>query len=398
MNPSPHTCDVLIVGAGAAGLMCAIIAGQRGRKVVVLDHASKPGKKILMSGGGRCNFTNLEIDHDRYLSRNPNFCKSALSRFTQWDFIAWVERHRIPYHPKAHGRLFCDRSSRDILTMLLDECMQAKVAIHLDNTITHVEPRRDGQFHLITQHNHWRCHSLVIATGGLSIPKMGASPFGFRLAESMGHTIIPPRAGLVPFLWRPRDKECHRELAGISLDVLVTCNGQGFQDDLLFTHRGLSGPAILQISSYWQPGSSVIIDLLPGRSVEDMIRHGRQIRPRQKLRTMLRQVLPRRLVSSLLQHEWIDRPVAELSTRQVDHLIGQLHSWRVTPEGTEGYRTAEVTLGGVNCDELSSRTLESKLIPNLYFVGEVVDVTGQLGGYNFQWAWSSGWSAGTELT
>jgi len=394
MHPRSHTCDVLVIGAGAAGLMCAIAAGRRGRRVVVLDHANKAGKKILMSGGGRCNFTNLEIDPERYLSRNPNFCRAALSRFTQWDFIAWVERHHIPYHHKTHGQLFCNRSSRDILTMLLAECRKAKASILLDSQISRVEASRDGGFHLTTRRNHWRCRSLIVATGGLSIPKMGASPFGYRLAESFGHTIIPPRAGLVPFVWNSRDKARYRDLAGISLEATVTSNGQSFHDDLLFTHRGLSGPAILQISSYWQPGSTVVIDFLPDASLEARLRHFRQAHPRQKLKTLLRRSLPRRLPPSLLPHEWLDRPVAELGTRQIDHLKRQLHGWEITPQGTEGYRTAEVTLGGVDCDELSSKTLESKLIPELFFVGEVVDVTGQLGGYNFQWAWSSGWSAG----
>ena len=377
--------------------MCAIAAGRQGLRVVVLDHANKPGKKILISGGGRCNFTNLEIDFDRYLSRNPNFCKSALSRFTQWDFIAMVERHHIPYHEKKQGQLFCDHSSKDILAMLLAECSRAKASIFLNNKITHIEPDTDGGFHLFTHTQHWRCRSLVVATGGLSFPKMGASPFGYRLAESLGHSIVSPRAGLVPLLWQPRDKIRYSGLAGIGLITTVSSLGHSFQDDLLFTHRGLSGPAILQISSYWQPGSAVTIDFLPGKSMTSLIQSSRQGHPRMKLKTLLRQTLPNRLVPALLPRQWLDKPLAQLNTREIEFVGKQLHRWQIVPEGTEGYRKAEVTLGGVDCDELSSKTLESRLVPNLYFVGEVVDVTGQLGGYNFQWAWASGWNAGEML-
>ncbi len=394
MTVSHHACDVLIIGAGAAGLMCAIAAGRRGRQVAVLDHANKPGKKILMSGGGRCNFTNLEIDPERYLSGNPHFCRSALSRFSQWDFIAWLERHRIPYHEKKQGRLFCDRSSRDILDMLLKECRQAGVTLHLNTRTTSVERQPRGGFHVTTNQQHWHCRTLVVATGGLSIPKMGASPFGYRVAESFAHSIVRPRAGLVPFVWKPEDKARYGEMRGISLHAAVSSAGQSFQEDILFTHRGLSGPAILQISSYWEPGVTVTIDLCPQRSIKDTISKAIQAHPQQKLKTLLSRELPIRLIPTLLPNELIEKNLGQLSTWQIDSVNNHLHQWHIVPEGTEGYRTAEVTLGGVSCDELSSKTMQSKLVPNLYFIGEVVDVTGQLGGYNFQWAWSSGWCAG----
>ncbi|GAB4358127.1 MAG: NAD(P)/FAD-dependent oxidoreductase [Methylohalobius crimeensis] len=391
---SVQSFDVIVLGAGAAGLMCAIAAGRRGRRVLVLDHANKAGKKILMSGGGRCNFTNLYLEAEHYLSRNPHFCKSALSRFTQWDFIDLVARHRIPYHEKTRGRLYCDRSSRDILDMLLAECRQAGVTLRLKTAVTDIEPGLEGGFALAGEKGEWRCRSLVIATGGLSIPKMGATPFGYRLAERFGHTIIPPRAGLVPFVWQGSDKNRFGDLAGIGLSVLVSVERRAFEEEMLFTHRGLSGPAILQISSYWTPGEAVVIDLSPGRAVSEIISNARRRHPQQQLKTALARYLPKRLVPRLLEPHWLDRPLAHVGDAGIERISECIHRWRVMPGGTEGYRTAEVTLGGVHCDELSSKTLASRIVPDLYFIGEVVDVTGQLGGYNFQWAWSSGWCAG----
>lgn len=385
--------DVIIIGASAAGLMCAIEAGKRGRRVLVLDHANKPGKKILMSGGGRCNFTNYQISADNYLSHNPHFCKSALSRYTQWDFIALVDRHHIPWHEKAHGQLFCDHSARDILDMLLEECRRYHVDIQLNCTIERVE-KPGALFELTTSRGHHQSASLVIASGGLSIPKMCASPFGYRIAEQFGHPLQPTRAALVPFTLQPRDKARFADLTGVSVDSRVSFRNTAFRENILFTHRGLSGPAILQISSYWQAGEPITINLLPDQDLIACLADRQRQQPQSKLKTILGQLLPKRLVAALFEPALLDSPLQHLSRHQFQKISEQLQHWQLTPGGTEGYRTAEVTLGGVDCDTLSSRTMESRLVPGLYFIGEVVDVTGWLGGYNFQWAWSSGWVAG----
>ncbi|RRQ22750.1 BaiN/RdsA family NAD(P)/FAD-dependent oxidoreductase [Thiohalobacter thiocyanaticus] len=388
--------DVVIIGASAAGLMCAAEAGKRGRRVLVLDHASKPGKKILMSGGGRCNFTNLDVSADNYISHNPHFCKSALSRYTQWDFIARVDAHRILWHERDHGQLFCNDSARDILDMLLSECRQAGVDIRLNCTITRIDRQEDG-FAIDSSRGRITAQACVIATGGLSIPRMCASPFGYQVAEQFGHRIVPTRAGLVPFTLQPRDKARFAELAGIAVDSRVSNDRIAFRENILFTHRGLSGPAILQISSYWQPGEAVTINLLPDQDVAQWLKQRQADQPNSRLKTVLGERLPKRLIPALLGAELADQPLQSLSHRRFEAIAESLQHWQLRPNGTEGYRTAEVTLGGVDCDELSSKTLESKRVPGLYFIGEVVDVTGWLGGYNFQWAWSSGWAAGQVI-
>ncbi len=386
--------DVLIIGASASGLMCAIEAGKRGRKVIVLDHANKPGKKILMSGGGRCNFTNYTISASNFISHNPHFCKSALSRFTQWDFIAMVEAYKIAYHERSHGQLFCDDSAKDILNMLLSECAKVNVGIQLDCNIKTLVHEEDGVFSISTSQGTYRAASLVIASGGLSIPKMCASPLGYKIAEQFDHHIWPTAAGLVPFTLQPPDKEKFSVLSGIAIDSIVSTQQIQFRENILFTHRGLSGPAILQISSYWHPGNMIHINLLPEIDVVASLRTRKQQQPKLQLKSALADYLPKRLLSSLLGESIINTPLQTISYAQLDNIAEQMQNWQVKPNGTEGYRTAEVTLGGVDCHELSSQTMESTKVSGLYFIGEVVDVTGWLGGYNFQWAWSSGWCAG----
>jgi predicted Rossmann fold flavoprotein len=385
--------DVLIIGAGAAGLMCAIEAGKHGRKVIVLDHASKPGKKILMSGGGRCNFTNIDISADNYISHNPHFCKSALKRYTQWDFIALVNDYRIPYHERDLGKLFCDISAKDILNMLLAECAKVNVDIRLGCSIESVD-KSNNRFHLDTSLGVFQGAALVIASGGLSIPKMGASPLGYEIARQFGHHIWPTRAGLVPFTLQPQDKSVFAELSGIAVPSTVSNERIQFSENILFTHRGLSGPAILQISSYWQPGETINIDLLPDLEVVEYLQTRQSIQPNSKLKTVLGDILPRRLVLAVLGQDTVDKPLQALSRTRLGEIARHLQHWQIKPNGTEGYRTAEVTLGGVDCNEISSKTMASSKVTGLYFIGEVVDVTGWLGGYNFQWAWSSGWCAG----
>jgi len=394
MSLKPVNVNVLIIGASAAGLMCAIEAGKRGRQVMVLDHANKPGKKILMSGGGRCNFTNTDISADNYISRNPHFCKSALSRFTQWDFIALVNEYRIPCHERDLGKLFCDNSASDILDMLLAECKKVKVAIRLDCEVTNIEKTATGVFSTDTSQGIFQSASLVIASGGLSIPKMCASPLGYKVAKQFGHRVWPTAAGLVPFTLQPQDKERLAELSGIAVASSVSNEHIQFNENILFTHRGLSGPAVLQISSYWQPGEAITIDLLPGLDLEGLLKTRQATQANIKLKTLLAEVLPRRLIPAVLGQEAADVPLQALSHARIRKIARQLQHWELKPNGTEGYRTAEVTLGGVDCNELSSRTMESEKVAGLYFIGEVVDVTGWLGGYNFQWAWSSGWCAG----
>ncbi|KAB7628318.1 NAD(P)/FAD-dependent oxidoreductase [Alkalilimnicola sp. S0819] len=386
--------DVIVIGAGAAGLMCAIAAGRRGRRVRVLDHANKVGKKILLSGGGRCNFTNYFAEPGNYLSANPHFCKSALSRYTQWDFIALMERHGIAYHEKTLGQLFCDNSARDILDMLLAECAAAGVEIHSRCEVTDLRALERG-YELDCSLGTLRCESLVIATGGLSFPKMGASGFGYRVARQFGLRVTETRAALVPFTLTGGDSEAWKRLAGVSLPVEASCAGMSFRESLLFTHRGLSGPAMLQISSYWRDGDPLELNLLPDADAAGELLRAKADRPRTALKTVLGQWLPARLVDLLAEQGWFrSKPLQQCAEAELRALAERLQGWSLRPAGTEGYRTAEVTLGGVDTDELSSRSLEARRQPGLYFIGEVVDVTGQLGGFNFQWAWASGHCAG----
>ncbi len=386
--------DVLIIGAGAAGLMCAIVAGQRGRSVLVVDHANKVGKKILMSGGGRCNFTNMGVTPACYLSVNPHFAKSALARYTPWDFIAMVEKHRIAYHEKELGQLFCDESSKLIVRMLLDECAQAGVRIETSCGVQRVRKTDEG-FSVVTAHGEVHAQSLVIATGGLSIPTMGATGFGYELARQFGHAVLPTRAGLVPLTLSGKHQERYHDLSGVALPMVEARVGKrSFRAGMLFTHRGISGPAVLQISSYWQPGDDLRIDLSPTLDLGEWLQEQRSARPAAELKNVLGDALPRRLAQRLCELWFESKPMRQYREAELKDIGEQLHDWPVVASGTEGYRTAEVTLGGVDTDGLSSSTMQSKLVPGLYFVGEVVDVTGWLGGYNFQWAWASGHAAG----
>ena len=386
--------DVLIIGAGAAGLMCAIAAGQRGRSVLLVDHANKVGKKILMSGGGRCNFTNLGVTPGNYLSANPHFAKSALARYTPWDFIALVDKHRIAWHEKELGQLFCDDSSKQIVRMLLDECAAAGVTVEASCGVQRVR-KTAGGFSVATVLGEVHAESLVIATGGLSIPTMGATGVGYELARQFGHQVLPTRAGLVPLTLSGTHQEHYQDLAGVALPVAqATVGKQSFRAGLLFTHRGISGPSILQISSYWQPGDDLRLDLLPDQEVGDWLIAQRLARPLAELKTVLGDALPKRLAQRLCEQWFESRPMRQYREAELMQIGSQLNAWPITASGTEGYRTAEVTLGGVDTDGLSSSTMQSKLVSGLYFIGEVVDVTGWLGGYNFQWAWASGQAAG----
>lgn len=390
--------DVIVLGAGAAGLMCAAVAGQRGKRVLVLEGSNRPGKKILMSGGGRCNFTNLYCAPEYFLSENPHFCKSALARYTQWDFIAMVERHGIAYHEKTLGQLFCDVSSKQIVAMLLDECASAGVTIRLSSEINAVT--YGGGYRVESAYGAFSTPSLVVATGGLSIPKMGASGLGYDIARQFGLNVLDTRAGLVPFTFTGELHAQFERLSGIAVPTTVRCNDQDFSESILFTHRGMSGPATLQISSYWQPGQAVEIDLLPGQSLEASIQSAREHAPARTVGSVLAGSLPKALVAEFGSSQWqglTDQRVAELSANSLAMLHQQIHQWRIKPAATEGYRTAEVTLGGVDTDGLSSQTMEAQRQPGLYFIGEVVDVTGHLGGFNFQWAWASGVAAGRAV-
>lgn len=390
--------DAIIIGAGAAGMFCSALAGQAGRRVLLIDNGKKPGRKILMSGGGRCNFTNLYVGPDAYLSQNPHFCKSALARFTQWDFIDLVNKHGIAWHEKTLGQLFCDDSAQQIVDMLVDECEKGNVAFRLRSEVLSVA-KDDTGFTLELNGMTVGCEKLVIATGGLSMPGLGASPFGYKIAEQFGLNVLPTRAGLVPFtLHKPLLEEL-QVLAGVAVPSVITAeNGTVFRENLLFTHRGLSGPAVLQISSYWQPGEFVSINLLPDVDLETFLNEQRNAHPNQSLKNTLAVHLPKRLVERLQQLGQIpDVSLKQLNVRDQQTLISTLTDWRVQPNGTEGYRTAEVTLGGVDTNELSSRTMEARKVPGLYFIGEVMDVTGWLGGYNFQWAWSSAWACAQDL-
>jgi len=378
--------------------MCAITAANRGRSVVVLEGSNRIGKKILMSGGGRCNFTNLHTDPSYFLSSNPHFCKSALSRYTQWDFIALVEKHAIAYHEKALGQLFCDNSSKDIVAMLASECQTAGVEIltQVDNIVC----QQDDGYGVTCNQGAFKAESLVIASGGLSIPKMGASDFGYRLAQQFGLRVLDHRAGLVPFTLTGALHDLSTRLSGVSCRATVSAANTTFTEDILFTHRGLSGPAILQISSYWQPGDEISIDLLPGEDAAALLLDAKRTHARSLLRSWLVERLPKALVlelQSLLWEEAADQALADFSDARLSTIGHNLNAWSIKPAATEGYRTAEVTLGGVDTDALSSRTMECRTHSGLYFIGEVVDVTGHLGGFNFQWAWSSGWAAGQAV-
>jgi predicted Rossmann fold flavoprotein len=394
MSNKASQTDVLIIGASASGLMCAIEAGKRGRTVLVLDHANKPGKKILMSGGGRCNFTNFDVEAEHYLSHNPHFCKSAISRYSQWDFIAMVNAYQIPYHERDLGKLFCEHSAKDILDMLLAECAKVHVDIRLNCDIKKVNAPAKRTFLIESSLGAINTTSLVIASGGLSIPKMCASPFGYQIAEQFGHHIWPTQPGLVPFTLQPHDKEKLATLSGIAVKSVVSNGSQQFHENILFTHRGLSGPAILQLSSYWRAGEAITINLVPDLRLLDFLISRQATQPNMKLKTVLGEHLPKRVIRALLGQELSEKPLQTLSHARFSLIAQQLQNWQIKPSGTEGYRTAEVTLGGVDCNELSSKSMQSRITKGLFFIGEVVDVTGWLGGYNFQWAWSSGWCAG----
>ena len=386
--------DVLVIGAGAAGMMCAIEAARRGRRVMIIDHAKTPAEKIRISGGGRCNFTNLHTTPENFLSENPHFCKSALKRFTQHDFIKRVDARRIPWHEKTLGQLFCDNSAKDIIDMLLDDIRMADAALYMETSVSRVE--KDGDtFKVETDRGTVECTSLVIATGGLSIPKIGATGFGYDIARQFGHDIIPTRAALVPLLFAPDILAQTKELSGLSVDPSAVSHGKtSFREGMLFTHKGISGPSILQISSYWQDGDDIVINMLPDVDIYEELRARRQSQAKQMLHNVLAGFIPKRLADQVVADLGIDAPMADLSDKKLRALTDRLQAWHVTPTGSEGYRTAEVTRGGVDTRQLSSKTMESQITPGLYFIGEVVDVTGWLGGYNFQWAWSSGWVAG----
>ncbi|CCJ83083.1 NAD(FAD)-utilizing dehydrogenases [Cronobacter dublinensis 1210] len=390
--------DAIIVGAGAAGLFCAALAGQAGRRVLVLDNGKKPGRKILMSGGGRCNFTNLYVEPSAYLSANPHFCKSALARYTQWDFIDLVGKHGITWHEKTLGQLFCDDSAEQIVTMLMAECEKGGVTVRLRSEVLGIARDENG-YTLTLNGGAVQTPKLVIASGGLSMPGLGATPFGYKVAEQFGLNVLPTARGLVPFTLHKPLLEQIQTLSGVSVPTVVTADdGTVFRESILFTHRGLSGPAILQISSYWQPGEWVAVNLLPDVDAGAFIDEQRAAHPNQSLKNTLAMLLPKRLVECLQSLGQLpDVTLKQLNSRQQQELLETLHGWRVQPNGTEGYRTAEVTLGGVDTHALSSRTMEARNVPGLYFIGEVVDVTGWLGGYNFQWAWSSAWACAQAL-
>ncbi len=390
--------DAIVIGAGAAGMFCAAQAGQLGCRVLLLDNGKKPGRKILMSGGGRCNFTNMYVEPAAYLSQNPHFCKSALARYTQWDFIELVGKYGIAWHEKTLGQLFCDDSAEQIVNLLLSECEKGGVQIRLRSEILSVERDEQG-YRLQVNGETLAAKKLVIASGGLSMPGLGASPFGYKVAEQFGLKVLPTRAGLVPFTLHKPLLEQLQVLSGVSVPATITAeNGTLFRENLLFTHRGLSGPAVLQISSYWQPGEFVTVNLLPDCDLEAFLNEQRGAHPNQSLKNTLAMQLPKRLVECLQQLGQIpDVTLKQLNVRDQQALVETLTAWRVQPNGTEGYRTAEVTLGGVDTNELSSRTMEARKAPGLYFIGEVMDITGWLGGYNFQWAWSSAWACAQAL-
>lgn len=390
--------NVIIIGAGAAGMFCAAIAGQAGSRVLLIDNGKKPGRKILMSGGGRCNFTNLYVEPAAYLSQNPHFCKSALARYTQWDFIDKVNQYGIAWHEKTLGQLFCDDSAQQIVDMLVTECEKGNVTQWLRREVLSIT-QDDGGFTLQLNGETVQAEKLVIASGGLSMPGLGATPFGYKVAEQFNLKVLPTRAGLVPFTLHKPLLEQLQVLSGVSVPAVISAkNGVSFRESILFTHRGLSGPAVLQLSSYWQPGEWVTVNLLPDTDLNAFIDQQRATHPNQSLKNTLSMLLPKRLVECLqLLQQVPEATLKQLNQRQQSELVEDLQSWQVQPNGTEGYRTAEVTLGGVDTDELSSRTMEAKKVPGLYFIGEVMDVSGWLGGYNFQWAWSSAWACAQAL-
>jgi len=414
LQASPTSYDVIILGAGASGLMCAFTAAQQGRRVLILERANKIGKKILMSGGGKCNFTNHFVEASNFISDNPHFCKSALNRYSQWDFIAMVERYGIEYEERKHSQLFCENSAKEILSMLLTECELAGVEIKTHCEIDSVKPLelkghsekhqhedKRSRYQLAVKQGQelqkMQCQSLVVASGALSIPSLGGSGIGYDIAKQFDLKLTERRAGLVPFMFSDSYKAICERLSGLALEVEVSCNGQFFTENLLFTHRGLSGPVILQISNYWSPGDEITIDLLPGLNVADWLLKAKQKESKSLLRTVLTKNLAKGLVAELQSLFWLDQAVmslAEFSDKQLITIGDQLNNWTLKPSATEGYRTAEVTLGGVDTDGISSKTMEAKQQPGLYFIGEVLDVTGHLGGFNFQWAWSSGYTAG----
>lgn len=385
--------DVVIIGAGAAGMMCALEAAKRGRSVLILDHAAMPGEKIRISGGGRCNFTNIHASPKNFLSANPHFCISALSRYTQRDFIALVERHRIAYHEKTLGQLFCDGSARQIIDMLVSEMQGRGAELVLSTEVKDVRKTSEG-FVLTLSTGTVACQSLVVACGGKSIPKMGATGFGYELAERFGLAIVETRPALVPLTFDARTLERLAPLAGNAVDAEVACGKARFSEAMLFAHRGVSGPSILQISSYWREGDEIRIAMLPGVDVADLIRAAKRGNGRQAVQTVLANHLPKRLAQSIAERTGIDGNLADLSDAQIRTVAAAVNDWRIKPAGSEGYRTAEVTLGGVDTNGLDQKTMQAKSVPGLFFIGEAVDVTGWLGGYNFQWAWSSGWVAG----
>ena len=392
-----QTVDVIIIGAGASGLMCAIEAGKRKRRVLVLDSANKAGKKILMSGGGRCNFTNYTVEAENYLSENVHFCKSALSRYTQWDFLELIHQHNIPYHEREHGQLFCNETARDILNILLNECDKAAVTIQLKTNILSIQQNGESGFIIKTSTQEINCQSLVVATGGLSIPKMGATPYGYQLAQQFGIKVQATRAGLVPFTLQPQDKEKFTILSGLALACTISNTRQSFTENLLFTHRGLSGPVALQMSSYWRAGEELTLDLLPHINLQEHLLQAQQENNKVKLKNYLAQFLAKRLIPLFLPANILEMSLPDLSHKHIEYITRQFQQWKIKPNGTEGYRTAEVTLGGVDCHAISSKTFEANQVKGLYFIGEVLDVTGWLGGYNFQWAWASGWCAGQTV-
>ena len=402
-QPLQSKYDVVVIGAGASGLMCALTAGGRGKKVLVIDHANKIGKKILISGGGRCNYTNMYAGPENYLSQNPHFCKSSLARYTQWDFQALVDKYQIAWHEKTLGQLFCDNRSQDIVDLLVHECRDAGVTIRLKTNLKAVSYAGE-KVTLNTSLGNIECQSLVVATGGLSFPTMGASGLGYELATQFGHQLVKRSPALVPFTLPKNWLEHFGELAGVSAEVIVSCNGQSFRENLLFTHKGVSGPAILQISSFWKKGDSISINWLPSVCVDNWLAEAQVKRPKAAFQSVLAELLTRRLAHLLCSYNELkqltscgNKPMNQLSTSELTQIAEVLESWLLEPSGTEGYRKAEVTLGGVATDDISSKTFESKLQPGLFFIGEVLDVTGHLGGFNFQWAWASGYCAGLHV-
>lgn len=392
--------DCVVIGAGAAGLMCAGVAGQRGKSVVVLDHANKVGKKILMSGGGRCNFTNYYIEPDKYLSSNPHFCKSALSRYTQFDFLALVDGYQLAYHEKTQGQLFCDHKSQDILNILLTECEKGEVDIRTNTEILSIRKEESSQsrFFVSTTKGNWWATSVVVASGGLSVPTMGASDFGYKLAKQFNLHVTDLQASLVPFTLTGQLKQISSELSGVSLPVIISTQDRQFADQLLFTHRGISGPAVLQISNYWLPGQPITINFLPNMDLQEFLQQQKQTGVRKEVKNILSSLAPKKFI-----HLWLDfiglqqDHFAQLSEADMQSIVRGFTEFTFTPGGTEGYRTAEVTRGGVDVNQISSKTFEAKNTPGLFFIGEVLDVTGWLGGYNFQWAWSSGYCAAQHV-